>query len=207
MTRLLRLCLIAAAMTAFLGLMLGSHLHRRANGPEIAMPVEGYDPRDVLLGHYANIRTPLQRLDAFALEGEDEFRIGAPVFVTLETGPDGLTRPVSLHTSHPGRGLVAQGRVTHVYEASRAWQQETDPETGETRNVQSGPEEKWIHAQFNIERYYASRERALALQSRLFQRDGDGTTGVNLILAVPPDGHLVIKGFEIDGERQLDRLW
>lgn len=207
MTRLLRLCLIAAAMTAFLGLMLGSHLHRRANGPEIAMPVEGYDPRDVLLGHYANIRTPLQRLDAFALEGEDEFRIGAPVFVTLETGT-GRADPAGIPAHLASRrGLVAQGRVTHVYEASRAWQQETDPETGETRNVQSGPEEKWIHAQFNIERYYASRERALALQSRLFQRDGDGTTGVNLILAVPPDGHLVIKGFEIDGERQLDRLW
>ena len=207
MTRLVRLLLIAAGMTAFLVVMLADHLDRRANGTEIRLPVEGYDPRDILLGHYANIRTALQRLDAYALAGEDDFETGDTLFVTLETGPDGLARPVALHHAHPGTGLVAQGRVQHVYEASRPWRQTTDPQTGDMRNVQDGPEELWIQARFNIERYYASRERALSLQTRLRQRGEDGGIGVNLILAVPDDGRLVIKGFEIDGQRRLDSLW
>lgn len=207
MTRLVRLGLIAAAMTAFLVFMLASHLDRRANGTEILLPVEGYDPRDILLGHYADIRTPLQRLDAARLGGEDAFDAGDAIFVTLQTDPDGISRPVALHSAHPGTGVVAQGRVRHVYEASRPWRQTTDPETGEARNVQDGPEELWIEARFNIERYYASRERALALQERLRQRGEDGRIGVNLILSVPDNGALLIKGFQIDGERRLDRLW
>ncbi|MEA1941962.1 MAG: GDYXXLXY domain-containing protein [Pseudomonadota bacterium] len=207
MSRLLRLTLLAAAMTAFLVFMLASHLDRRANGTEILLPVEGYDPRDILLGHYANIRTPLQRLDAYTLAGTDDFSEGDTIFVTLETGPEGLARPVALHREHPGSGIVAQGRVRHVSALARSWREETDPETGEVRNVRDGPEELWIQAHFNIERYYASRERALALQDRLRQREVTGETGVNLILSVPADGALVIKGFEVDGERRLDRLW
>jgi len=207
MNRLLRLALVAAAMTGFLVFMLTSHLDRRANGTEILMPVEGYDPRDVLLGHYANIRTPLQRLDAYTLAGTDDFSEGDAIFVTLETGPDGLARPAALHREHPGTGIVAQGRVRYVAPVTPGWREGTDPETGETQNVRDGPETLWIQARFNIERYYASRERAIALQNRLRQRGEDGETGVNLILSVPDDGALVIKGFEVDGERRLDRLW
>jgi len=207
MNRLARLSLIAALMSGFLIFLLTSHLQRRASSPEVLIPVEGYDPRDILLGHYANIRTPLNQLDAYALAGDDGFAEGDRIWVTLETGPDGTARPVALHTAHPGSGLVAQGRVRQVYEASRPLTRETDPETGETRTVREEPEELWIHASFNIERYYASRERAIALQNRLRMRDVRGDIGVNLILAIPADGALLIKGFEVDGERRLDTVW
>jgi len=207
MNRLARLSLIAALMSGFLVFLLASHLERRASSPEVLIPVEGYDPRDILLGHYANIRTPLTRLDAYALAGDDGFAEGDRIWVTLETGADGTARPVALHTAHPGTGLVAQGRVRQVYEASRPLTRETDPETGEPRTVREEPEELWIHASFNIERYYASRERAIALQNRLRLRDVTGDIGVNLILAIPADGALLIKGFEVDGERRLDTVW
>jgi uncharacterized membrane-anchored protein len=207
MTRLVRLCLIAAAMTVFLGVMLGSHLQRRAGGTEILLDVEGYDPRDILLGHYALIRTPLQRLDVNALAGDDVFARGDRIYVSLETGPDGLAGPVAVHRQHPGAGIVAQGRVTGTSETSSTWVQEADPETGDMRSVRREVDEDWVHAQFNIERYYASRDRALALQERLRMTDIAGSTGVRLILSVPGDGKLIVKGFEIDGERRLDRIW
>ncbi|WP_300545248.1 GDYXXLXY domain-containing protein [Maricaulis sp.] len=207
MTRTLRLGLIAAAMTAFLGVMLASHLDRRANGAEILLPVEGYDPRDILLGHYANIRTPLNRLATAALDGDDDFTAGDRIFVVLETGAGSLARPVSIHREPPGSGLVALGRVLHVGPAHGEWVEETDPETGEIRRTHRAGEGEWIQARFNTERYYASREQALALETRLRERRDDGTTGVSLIVSVPADGGLIVKGFEMDGERRIDRIW
>ena len=177
--RLTRLALIAAAMSGFLVFMLASHAIARAEGREIMVEVEGYDPRDIFLGHYAQIRTPLNALDPARLDGDDDFTRHAAIFVSLEIGEDGLARPVALHRQHPGHGLVAEGRIRSI---------------GET-----------IRAVFNIERYYASRDDALALQARL--RAGGDNPPVRLILAVPESGHLLIKGFEIDGERRIDRTW
>ncbi len=185
MSILMRLGLLAAAMTGFLVFMLVSHQTARNTGAELVMEVEGYDPRDIFLGHYAMIRTPLAALDLATLDGDDAFEDHAPVFVTLEIGADGLARPVAVHQHHPGRGLVAEGRV-----------------------VWSGD---ILRARFNIERYYASRDAALALEDMLRQppRDGeeDETSDVRLILSLPASGRLLIKGFEIDGERHIDRLW
>ena len=202
MNRFARLSLIAALMTGFLVYLLGTYLDRRANSPEILIPVEGYDPRDILLGHYANIRTPLNRLDARRLDGDDGFQPGDRIWVTLETGPDGIARPVALHTSAPGSGTVVQGRVRSVRETPRPAHDESG--NGDTRQLQSA---LWIDSSFNIERYYASQERARALQSRLRQGEATRDIGVYLILAIPADGAVLIKGFEIDGERQLDAIW
>ncbi|WP_083635006.1 GDYXXLXY domain-containing protein [Maricaulis sp. W15] len=184
--------LMAIAMTVFLVIMLVRHEQARANSPELVMAVEGYDPRDMLLGHYAQLRTPLHALDPDRLDGDNAFEAGVPIFVTLEIGEDGLASPVSLHRDHPGTGLVATGYVRHAGDR--------------------------VRAQFNIERYYAGRREALALEDRLrgVRTDGEpengpenepGNSQVRVILAVPASGHLLIKGFEIDGERRIDRVW
>lgn len=182
MTAGLKLGLIAAAMTGFLVFMLVSHETARATGTEIEMSVEGYDPRDIFLGHYAEIRTPLSRIDLAGVEGDDTFEPYQRVFVTLEIGADGLARPVAVHRAHPGSGLVAEGRVSWVDEA--------------------------LVTRFNIERYYADRDEALALQARLRGGiDGEFAAPVRVILSLTGSGQLMIKGFEIDGERRIDRLW
>jgi len=172
--------LMAIAMTAFLVTMLVRHEHARTNSPEIVMTVEGYDPRDLLLGHYARITTPLRSLDPRQLDGDDAFEIGAPIYVTLTIDENGLARPAALHNTHPGIGLVAAGRIRSAHEV--------------------------IQAQFNIERYYAGRSEALALEDRLQGEEADEAP-VRIILALPASGHLLIKGFEIDGERRIDRVW
>jgi len=175
-----RLGLIAAVMTGFLVFMLASHASARSQGTELVMTVEGYDPRDLFLGHYAQIRTPLNMMALDTLAGDDTFERHQPVFVTLAIGEDGLAVPVAVHASHPGAGLVAEGRV--------------------------GFADEFLHARFNIERYYADRDDALALQDIL--RGGTSDEGrVRIILSLTGSGQLMIKGFEIDGERRIDRIW
>ena len=196
MNHTLRLSLIGAVMTGFLVLMLGQTLHHRASGTEILVPVEGYDPRDILLGHYANIRTPLHRLNSQDLLASEDFRQGDRVFVRLETGDDGLSRAAGLSATPPDEGLFIQGRVHSVLR----YGEDASPD---------GPEQSrnryLIH--YNLERYLASRERALALEERLRERNEAGQTGVSLIVALRADGTPLIKGFVVDGDRRVDRVW
>ena len=207
MSRTFRLAGIATLMTAFLAFMLVTHLDRRANSPEILVDVQGYDPRDIFLGHFAAIRTPLGRLDAASLDGDDDFARGDPVFVALSVGEDGLARPVALYREHPGAPLVARGYVTAQNRQTREWVVTTDPDTGEVTRESVEVDYNWVYARFNIERYFASEAIALALQDRLRETDEDGDNGVRLILAVPEDGALLIKGLEVDGERRVDSVW
>jgi uncharacterized membrane-anchored protein len=201
MSHIVRLGLIALAMTAFLAFMVIHHASARASGTEVVLNVRGYDPRDIFLGHFSLITTDLQRLDAATLDGEDMFEAGDPLYVVLAPGSDGDWQPVSLHTVRPDSGTVIHGFVQSSY---RVDSDRTDPQTGEPPLPAS---EIWVQAAFNIERYYASREMAQQFDRRLRELDPDGRNGVRLILSLPPDGNAIIKGFEIDGVRRLDRLW
>ncbi|WP_203292078.1 GDYXXLXY domain-containing protein [Maricaulis parjimensis] len=203
----LRLALIGAVMTGFLVLMLGQNLVHRAHGTEILVPVEGYDPRDILLGHYANIRTPLHRLNSQDLSASDDLRQGDRVYVRLETGDDGLSRAVGLSADRPAEGVFIQGRIYSAYPAQGDWIEEPDPETGiPQRRLGPSPGLNYT-IRYNIERYYASQDRALALQDRLREFNEDGEIGVSLILALGRDGTPLIKGFVVDGDRRVDAVW
>lgn len=217
MSYTIRLGLIAAAMTAFLGFLVINHAAARASGTEVVLDVRGYDPRDIFLGHYSQIATELQQIDATVLEGEDEFESGDPIYVVLAPGDDGSWRAVSLHTVRPDAGVSIHGFVRSSYRVNAVRTEPPDGETGddETGDDDAGDREAmpdsaeriWVHASFNIERYYASREMALQFEQRLRELNADGGNGVRLILSLPPSGDAIIKGFEIDGVRQIDRLW
>lgn len=204
----IRLGLVAAAMTAFLGYLVVSHAAARASGTEVVLDVRGYDPRDLFLGHFSLIATDLRQLDAALLAGEDDFESGDSLYVVLAPGHDGIWQPVSLHRARPATGTFIHGVVESSYRVESA---RTEPQTGELQDPSvSEPlpvDRIWIHAAFNIERYYASREMALQFEQRLRSFDADGDNGVRLILSLPPSGDAIIKGFEIDGMRHIDRLW
>ncbi|SDM50983.1 GDYXXLXY domain-containing protein [Maricaulis salignorans] len=204
MSHLVRLGIVAAAMTAFLGYLVINHANARANGTEVVLDVRGYDPRDIFLGHYSLIATELQRLDAAALAGEDEFDRGDSIYVVLAPGDDGDWRPVSLHSQRPDAGIFIHGFVRSSYRTESG---PTDPLSDEASADAAAAPEIWIHSAFNIERYYASRDMAQQFETRLRQLDPDGGNGVRLILSLPPNGDAIIKGFEIDGVRRIDRLW
>jgi len=183
MKPLLRLVLIAAAMTALLVFMVVNQANARAGGTEIRLTMEPVDPRDLLLGHYVELVTPLQRLDTsqFGDAGGHAFRRGHRIWVRLETDGEGSSQPLSLHASPPG-GSFIEGRVRYA--------SDNGDEPGQ-----------WLTVHYNIERYFASPEAALELEALRNERR------LRLVVSVSESGAAVIKGLEIDGEDHLDTLF
>lgn len=182
MNLMIRLMLIAATMTVLLALMVINQALARAGGTEIRLTMEPVDPRDLLLGHYVELVTPLQRLETSQLQGggEHTFRQGDRVWVGLETATDGSSRPVSIHASRPNETFMA-GRVRYASSAG-------------------GEPGQWLTVHYNIERYFASPEAALELESYRDERR------LRLIVSLSGNGSAVIRGLEIDGEDHIDRL-
>lgn len=202
MNRSFRLILLAAALIATLAVMAGTSLVRRESGAEIRLALEPVDPRDLLMGHYVVVRTPAHSLETAALGGVDDWTAGDEIFVALTPRPDGLMEPVSLHRQPRPGEIGLRGRVRSAFEPFRPV--DFDPETGEplpeTDTVDAEPG-LVVNAVFNIERYYASPEDALALERMV--RDST----LALILSVDENGDAVIKGLVIDGEARYDRLF
>ena len=65
--------------------MVLNHANARAGGTEIRLEMEPVDPRDLLLGHYVELVTPLQRLDTseFGDAGGHVFQRGDRIWVGL----------------------------------------------------------------------------------------------------------------------------
>jgi uncharacterized membrane-anchored protein len=194
----LRLLLMAVLMTGVLVSMAGIHAANRAGGTEIRLDMLAVDPRDPLLGHYVVIETPLHRLDLNDYGPvETDYTSGDDVYVTLrQDDGTGSWTAASVHARHPGDGVVIRGKVERVYTRS-VWMEADDE--ARTRD-QDDPREE-MRVRYNLERYYASQDEALALE-RL--RDG---AQLRLIVSVNASGDAVIKGLEIDGEDRLDRLF
>ncbi|MBI1263853.1 MAG: hypothetical protein GC187_03870 [Alphaproteobacteria bacterium] len=198
MTVSLRLILAAAVMTGVLIAMAGLHAANRAGGTEIRLDMLAVDPRDPLLGHYVVIETPLHRLDLNEYDpAGNEYARGDDVYVTLrQDDGTGSWTAARVHARHPGDGVVIRGKVERVYTRS-VWVEADD--AAHTRD-QDDPREE-MRVRYNLERYYASQDEALALE-RL--RDG---AQLRLIVSVSASGDAVIKGLEIDGEDRLDTLF
>jgi len=60
---------------------------------------------------------------------------------------------------------------------------------------------KRLRVVYNIESYFADKASAKLLEKQLADHE------MRLIIALGKDGNAVIKGIQIDGERQMDRLW
>lgn len=198
MTTTIRLALIAAAMSAFLAFLVISQAMARAGGTEIRLDMLAVDPRDPLLGHYVVIETPLHRLDLNDYGPvETDYTSGDDVYVALHRDDEtGAWRATSVHPRHPGDGVVIRGKIWWVlsnidFSAIGEAGPLPDPE----RPLDT------LGVRYNLERYYASQDEALALE-RL--RDG---AQLRLIVSVNASGDAVIKGLEIDGEDRLDRLF
>jgi len=193
-----RLLIMAGLMTGVLIAMAGMHAAQRAGGTEIRLDMLAVDPRDPLLGHYVVIETPIHQLDLNAYGPvQTGFTRGSDVFVTLRRDEEtGAWSPASVHDRHPGEGVVIRGKVERVFERIN-WLEEEDGARVRDRDNPRGE----LHVRYNLERYYASRDEALALE---YMREGGQ---LRLIVSVNRSGGAVIKGLEIDGEDRLDRLF
>ncbi|MFW6413548.1 MAG: GDYXXLXY domain-containing protein [Oceanicaulis sp.] len=203
MSRAIRLCLTALVMTGVLAALVGHHAMRRAGGTEIYLDMEPVDPRDLLLGHYVVLTTPLHRIDTAEVDGPDEgFARGDLVFVSLRETESGSMVPAGVYREPPG-GLFVRGRLEDAYveqefsepepleDGSPGWRAEPIP--GTARDV--------LRIRYNLERYFAPKDQALALETMRNENR------LRLIASIGADGGAVIKGLEIDGERRIEELF
>lgn len=203
MSRFVRLCAIALAMTLALAGMVALHAANRAGGQEILLDMEPVDPRDLLLGHYVVIDTPLHRLDTAALDGPSTgWRRGTEVFVALEPDDAGAMSPIGAFRAPPGTTFI-RGRIERVSTQTDFAPAEPleDGSPGFRREPIEGTQRDQLRVRYNLERYFASPEQALALER--MRNEGR----LRLIVSLGEDGNAVIKGLEIDGEPQYDTLF
>ncbi len=184
-----RLLIAFAIMTGFLLYMAIDHEFRRSNGDEMVLDMEPVDPRSLFRGHYVRIRTDAHQLNPNGLSGDDEFVKGQNIYVALEVDDEGSWHPNAIFHDQPKPPYAfIKGIVSSVARYQR--------KVGEINTSVYR-----LSVQYNIESYFADKASAKNLETLV--RDHK----MRLILSVGPDGRAVIKGIEIDGERQLDTLY
>lgn len=204
MTLALRLAAVVIAMSVFLGAMIARHAHIQQTGTEIILAMEPVDPRDMLLGYYVRIRTPVHVLDSDELEGEQpDWSAGDTIYLVLERDGD-VWRPDRTARSRPDSGVFLQGRVaraTLISDMREVEPQDGDPAWRTRREPIPGARRQQLNVRYNLERYYADPQTARELDT--MRRDNR----LRLIVAVSDTGVAVIKGLEIDGQAHYESLF
>lgn len=206
MTLALRLGLIVLAMSAVLAAMVVRTATQRAQGAEILLSMEPVDPRDMLLGYYVTIETPVHQIDTGEVEGPlAGWRQGGVAFVSLDQGEDGSWRPSGVFHERPDEGVFLQGRVAWAY--TRSDQRDAEPGPGDTDGLRPredpipGTERQELRIAYNLERYFTDADTARELE------DMRREDRLRLIVSVGPDGQALIKGLEIDGEARYETVF
>jgi uncharacterized membrane-anchored protein len=76
----------------------------------VKLPVEGFDPRDLLSGHYVRFRLAAEREAAALLPPDDRARIGAVSFCAEVS--DGFVHPVRVRAPGEGCPMLLTGEVS-----------------------------------------------------------------------------------------------
>ncbi len=190
----------AAALIGLLLVSVFSHMGALASGAEIIVSARGYDPRDILLGHYVRLTPSADTtLDETASETvRAEFDLGERRWAT-------------------STGWTVLENQNGSWNVVRVLKQRPDMANSENsvalfgeirfqrRGSAGGPVTYKITPPIDIDRYYANAREAKAIEDMLRDRTSD--TPVRLILSVSKDGKAMLKGLEVDGQRQVMNWW
>ena len=196
-----RMLALLVAFTAVLGSMIWQRQEVLTHGQEVILRVRPFDPRDLLRGHYAMLQFDISRIsperfvDTPEDAGQGGMLAGKNIYVVLRKEANSpfwtlarasWKRPTGLA---PGE-VMLKGRVDHVY--------------GDV-----------VRVEYGIERYYAPKERAQALerlvrgrwrfdpaQGHMVRERDKQPPGI--ILKVDEGGRASIAGWFIDGRRLLE---
>ena len=113
-------------------------------GAEVRVATLPVDPRSMFRGNYARLNYAFSTLPEDALDGARDLRAGEVVYVSLESGEDGLYRYARASLERPAGGVFLRGRI----QRGRAPYQ----------------------VRYGIEAFFAPKEEALRLEREL--RDG-----------------------------------
>lgn len=176
MKPLWRTLLAGLVLTGVIAAMLTSRAMLLASGREIVVAARPVDPRDIFTGEYVQLAYAFSAIDAPGPDSPSHQRTynryrNRTVYVVLR--PEG------------GRYVYDSAAVTY-------------PEVAEDRVVLKGE----IASQgggrafvtYGIERYYVPEGEAAALEHHVVRE------GVDIVLAIGPDGTAAVKALRVDGE-------
>ena len=159
-----RFTVLLGAAIAFQVLVLVGMVARAAlplwTGAEIRVKTIPVDPRSMFRGNYARLRYEFGTLPHDALSDVERLRVGEVVYVSLERGDEGTYGFAGASMGRPANGIYLRGRLLTT----------------------SPP----LRVRYGIEAFFAPRDRALKLESRLL----DGGTAV---LMVTDGGRVALK--------------
>ncbi len=186
----LRVIAVALVLSGALVWMIVDRARLLRTGREIVLKTEPMDPRDVFRGHYAQLNYEISRIPRSLVEDLKPGMIaagGSAIHVILSPGEDGFWHPVRASLAPPRK--VGPGRV--MLKGRLKW------------NL-AGGDTGGISVTYGIERYYASRKRALEVER--LGRDREMPLGV--IVRVSPSGKAAIAGLKIEGRKVYEEpLW
>lgn len=110
-------------------------------GKEVRVATLPVDPRSMFRGNYARLTYAFSTLPDDALDGVRELRAGEVVYVSLESGEDGLHRYAGASLERPDEGVFLRGRIQRGRAPYRV--------------------------RYGIEAFFAPKERALRLEREL----------------------------------------
>ncbi|HKV00463.1 MAG TPA: GDYXXLXY domain-containing protein [Vineibacter sp.] len=185
MKRMMTALVIAALAlpVAVLGAMVGDAEYGIANARVMRVAIRGYDPRDMLRGHYLNYR--------FDWNAEIPFVGRTTRLCVMEAPADAPARVRPLAASgaeaaEAGCAFVVEGWGEVLAEARRSQPGERGP-AGQLRFTPAGVESGRLYVP---ERHAPELERLLAA----------GTTQLTIDLAVTSAGRASVKAWHIDGK-------
>ena len=193
-----RMLALLVAFTVVLAGMIWQQQQRLAHGREVILRVRPFDPRDLLLGHYVTLQFDISSIPASAFPSSvpDGNRVrGRSVYVVLRKEAGSPFWTLSRASWEPPAGLapdevMLKGRAQHAFDGR-------------------------VRVAYGIERYYAPKERARALErlvrgrwrfdtarGRMVREEGREPPGI--ILKVDEQGRGIITGWLIDGRRVME---
>jgi len=196
--RVPKLVLFGAAgliQIALIGLMVVDRVMILRTGVEVTLQTRPLDPRDFLRGDYvvlgydiSSVPVPTPKDETL----ENLGRRGAPIFVKLAPGRDGLYEAISAHPAPvdvASPEVLIRGRIRSI--------------AGSSDGVNCGrnrvPACLWVD--YGIERYFVPEGEGRKLEDACDQRK------LTVVAAVAPTGRTAIKRLLIDGQPVYDEPW
>lgn len=183
--------IVVAAVVLALGLV-GAVVREgvaRTRGQEVVLPITGYDPRELLTGHYVQF----------------QFRSELPTGAPCPPGSGGYARRADAWVA-----LRRQG--DHHVATGAALSREAALKLGEVAVrgdidclARGAPETTWVILNLGVDRLHTDQKQAEAIQkTMLATRDGLATGSA--VVSVGADGKARLKGVTAGG-RRVDLTW
>lgn len=171
----LRALIVAVLFSLALGWTVYDQMQVLRHGQEIVLKTEPIDPRSLFRGHYARLRYDVSRIAIEKVKNGKSVKRRDRLHVRLEPGADGYWQVAEASS---GRLTAKEG--TTLLSARVRW-----------------ANAKAVNVRYGIERYFAPKKKALALE-KMFR---DRKVPVGVIVRVAKHGALAISGLMIDGKK------